>query len=229
MPFRVLLIDDDQRLHQLLSAYLTKHDCVITSAYDGSQGLSKLRHDVFDIALVDVMMPGLSGLDVVRRLRTTSQLPVIMLTARGDDMDRVVGLELGADDYVPKPFNPRELLARMRAVLRRAQPTVISERLQVQDLILDVDARQARRGDSVLDLTGLEFDLLLALARRAGRVVSREALLAAAGRDDVSVSARVVDVHISRLRQKLGDAPRAPALIKTVRGIGYTLTRDGSP
>jgi DNA-binding response OmpR family regulator len=151
-----------------------------------------------------------------------------MLTARGDDTDRVVGLEMGADDYLPKPFNPRELLARLRAVLRRASPEMTTERLRVGELCLDVGAREAKLGEVVLDLTGLEFDLLVALAKRAGRVLPRDALLEAAGRGDVVVSERTVDVHISHLRSKLGDEPRAPRWIKTVRGVGYVLA-DPAP
>jgi len=169
------------------------------------------------------MMPGMDGLEVCRRIRQTSQVPVLMLTARGDEADRVVGLELGADDYVPKPFSPRELLARLRAVLRRAQPAAVSDDLVVGNVAIDVGARRVRVGATPADLTGLEFDILVALARRPGRVVPRETLLEEAGRNDVTVSDRTVDVHVSHLRRKLGDDPRAPRLIKTVRGVGYVL------
>src|SRR4051812_36499656 len=165
------------------------------------------------------MMPGIDGLEVCKRIRQKSQVPVIMLTAKGDETDRVVGLELGADDYIPKPFSPRELLARIRAVLRRAQPAAMSERVIAGDISIDVASREVRVGGALADLTGLEFDILLALARRAGRVVPRDSLLADAGRADVVVSDRTVDVHISHLRQKLGDDPRSPRLIKTVRGV----------
>jgi DNA-binding response OmpR family regulator len=150
-----------------------------------------------------------------------------MLTAKGDETDRVVGLELGADDYIPKPFSPRELLARLRAVLRRTSPESVAERLVSGDIQIDVPARQARVGGRDVGLTGIEFDILLALVRRAGRVVPREALLSEAGRNDVVVGERTVDVHISHLRQKLGDDPRSPRLIKTVRGVGYVLTKEG--
>jgi DNA-binding response OmpR family regulator len=171
-------------------------------------------------------MPGIDGLEVCRRIRQRSRIPVIMLTAKGDETDRVVGLELGADDYVAKPFSPRELLARLRAVLRRATPDAVSERIVVGDLALEAQSRVVRLGAEAVELTGIEFDILLALARRAGRVVPRESLLDEAGRGAVVVSERTVDVHISHLRQKLRDDPRAPRRIKTVRGIGYVLAKD---
>jgi two-component system OmpR family response regulator len=229
MTTRVLLIDDDARLFELLDDYLSGHDVHVEHAADGGRGLARLEADPFDAVFLDVMMPGMDGLEVLRRVRGKgSRVPVIMLTARGDDTDRVVGLEMGADDYLPKPFNPRELLARLRAVLRRASPEMTTERLRVGELCLDVGAREAKLGEVVLDLTGLEFDLLVALAKRAGRVLPRDALLEAAGRGDVVVSERTVDVHISHLRSKLGDEPRAPRWIKTVRGVGYVLA-DPAP
>jgi DNA-binding response OmpR family regulator len=176
--------------------------------------------------LLDVMLPGMDGLEVLRRLRTKSKVPVLMLTAKGDETDRVVGLEIGADDYVAKPFSPRELLARLRAVLRRSQPAALSEKIVVGDVALDVATREVRVSDRPVELTGIEFDILVALARRAGRVVPRDALLTEAGRGDVTVGERTVDVHISHLRQKLGDDPRSPKKIKTVRGVGYVLARE---
>jgi two-component system, OmpR family, response regulator len=224
---RVLLIDDDVRLFELLSAYLGQNGLTLEHAADGRSGLTALDARSYDAVLLDVMMPGMDGLEVCKRIRARSRIPVLMLTARGDETDRVVGLELGADDYIPKPFGPRELLARLRAVLRRAQPGAGSEQLRAGDVVVDVENRQASIGDKPLDLTGLEFDILVALVRRAGRVVPRDSLLADAGRADVVVSERTVDVHISHLRQKLGDDPRAPTRIKTVRGVGYLLTRDG--
>jgi DNA-binding response OmpR family regulator len=163
---------------------------------------------------------------VCRRIRERSRIPVIMLTAKGDEADRVVGLEIGADDYVAKPFSPRELLARLRAVLRRTQPEAAGNEIVVGDVLIDGQARTVRRGESSIELTGLEFDILLALARRAGRVVPREALLEEAGRSDTVVSDRTVDVHVSHLRRKLGDDPRVPRLIKTIRGVGYILAKD---
>ncbi len=224
MPSRVLLIDDDTRLPQLLGEYLEQNGVSLASAPDGNKGLAMLEQGAYDAVLLDVMMPGLDGLEVCKRIRAKSNLPVIMLTARGDETDRVVGLEIGADDYVAKPFSPRELLARLRAVLRRARPEVVSEQMTVSGVSVDVPSRLAQVNGSALDLTGIEFDILVALMRRAGRVVPRDALLSEAGRGDVIVGERTVDVHISHLRQKLGDDP--PKLIKTVRGVGYVLTKD---
>ncbi len=226
MAVRVLLIDDDVRLHELLATYLDQNGIHVTVASDGAKGLAALDGNVFDAVLLDVMMPGMDGLEVCKRIRQKSTIPVIMLTAKGDETDRVVGLELGADDYIPKPFSPRELLARMRAVLRRAKPDAIAERLVVGDVAIDTQTREVLVGGKRADLTGIEFDILLALARRAGRVVPREALLSEAGRSDVTVAERTVDVHISHLRQKLGDDPKSPRTIKTVRGVGYVLTKD---
>ncbi len=225
MALRVLCIEDDRRLFELLASYFEPNGVALVQAPDGPSGLAQLEAGVFDAVFLDVMLPRMDGLEVCRRIREKSRIPIIMLTAKGDEADRVVGLEIGADDYVPKPFSPRELLARLRAVLRRTQPEVAGQEIVVGDLLVDVQARTARRGGAPLDLTGLEFDLLVALCRRAGRVVPREALLEEAGRGDVAVSDRTVDVHVSHLRRKLGDDPRSPRLIKTVRGVGYVLAR----
>jgi DNA-binding response OmpR family regulator len=226
MAHRVLLIDDDARLFELLTDYLANNEVHLSHAPDGARGLAALEQGAFDAVLLDVMMPGLNGLEVMKRIRAKGQTPVIMLTAKGDETDRVVGLELGADDYVQKPFSPRELLARLRAVIRRAQPSAVAERLQVGPVVLDISTREVKVDGAVVDLTGLEFDILVALVRRAGRVIPREALLAEAGRSDVVVGERTVDVHISHLRQKLGDDPREPRLIKTVRGVGYVMAKE---
>jgi len=228
MALRALLIDDDARLGDLLDSYLGDHDVALEAARDGNAGLDALGRGTYDLVLLDVMMPGMDGLEVLRRIRGKSTIPVIMLTARGDEADRVVGLELGADDYVPKPFSPRELLARMRAVLRRTQPEVTSERIAMAGVEVDVGARSAKVEGELIDLTGLELDILVALMRRAGRVVPRDALLSEAGRDDVVVSERTVDVHISHLRKKLGDDPRQPSRIRTVRGVGYVFVKDSA-
>jgi DNA-binding response OmpR family regulator len=225
VALRVLCIDDDTRLYELLASYLGENGVHLEHASDGRQGLATLERGVFDAVLLDVMMPGLDGLEVCRRIREKSRIPVIMLTARGDETDRVVGLELGADDYVPKPFSPRELLARLRAVLRRAAPSG-EPPLVVGNVAVDLQAREVRVAGTAVELTALEFDLLVALARRPGRVVPREVLLEEAGRGDVTVSDRTVDVHVSHLRRKLGDDPRSPRLIKTVRGVGYVLARE---
>jgi DNA-binding response OmpR family regulator len=224
MPLRVLCIDDDQRLHALLADYLGQNGVTLVPAPDGPRGLAALAAGGFDAVFLDVMMPGMDGLQVMRRIREKSNVPVIMLTAKGDETDRVVGLELGADDYLPKPFSPRELLARLRAVLRRGAGEV-TERITVGELTVDVPAHEARVGGRPVALTGLEFDLLVALMRRAGRVVPRAALMDEAGRGDTLVGDRAVDVHVSHLRQKLGDDPRAPRLIKTVRGVGYLVVK----
>jgi DNA-binding response OmpR family regulator len=191
---------------------------------DGQTGLKMLDAEAFDAVLLDVMMPGIDGLETCRRIRQKSNVPILMLTARGDEADRVVGLEIGADDYIPKPFAPRELLARLRAVLRRAAPEAVAQELRVGAVSIDVPSREVKVSGGAVELTGLEFDILLALARRPGRVVPREALLREAGRGDVVVGERTVDVHISHLRQKLGD--ETARLIKTVRGVGYTLAKD---
>jgi DNA-binding response OmpR family regulator len=227
MAIRVLIIDDDARLHELLATYLEQNGLTVTVAIDGRKGLSALEAGTFDAVLLDLMMPGLDGIEVCKRIRQKSNIPIVMLTAKGDETDRVVGLELGADDYVAKPFSPRELLARLRAVLRRARPDVAGERLAVGDIAVDVPGRIVTVAGKPIELTGIEFDVLVALARRAGRVVARDALLEEAGRGDVVVGERTVDVHVSHLRQKLGDDPRSPRLIKTVRGVGYVLARDG--
>jgi two-component system, OmpR family, response regulator len=226
MTTRVLVVDDDERLYELLATYLEQNDVSPAHASNGRRALDRLEREAYDAVLLDVMMPELDGLVVLKRLRERwPGLPVIMLTAKGDETDRVVGLELGADDYLAKPFSPRELLARLRAVLRRANPDLERQRLAVGDVVLEIETRSVRLNGELLDLTGLEFDLLAALLRRAGQVVPRASLLAQAGRTDVTVNDRTVDVHISHLRKKLGDDP--PRLIRTVRGVGYVLSKDG--
>ncbi len=235
MSARILVVDDDLRLHDLLQSYLAQNGFEVERALDGLSALSKLEAGTFDAVLLDVMMPGMDGLEVCRRIRKKSDIPVVMLTARGDETDRIVGLEIGADDYLPKPFNPRELLARLKAILRRVRPEGEAERLVVGPVSIEIANRRVTiaaptdkagpASERVCDLTGIEFDILLALARRAGQVIPRDRLLSAAGRGDVVVSERTIDVHISHLRQKLGD----PQLIKTVRGVGYVLAREGGP
>ncbi|MEZ4399682.1 MAG: response regulator transcription factor [Kofleriaceae bacterium] len=220
---RVLCIDDDARLAELLRGYLAPQGVVLHHAPGGVAGLAALGQGGFDVVLLDVMMPGLDGLAVLRQLRARdAHLPVIMLTARGDESDRVVGIELGADDYVAKPFSPRELLARLRAVARRGAPDAQAARLAAAGIEVDVAGREAWVDGAPVELTALELDVLAVLVRRAGRVVPRAALLELAGRGDATVGERAVDVHLSRLRKKLGPAA---ARIKTVRGIGYTLAR----
>jgi DNA-binding response OmpR family regulator len=226
MAVRALLIDDDPRLATLLKEYLEPHEVLLSHAPDGQTGLRMVQNGGVDLVILDVMMPGMDGLTVLRRLRERHALPVLMLTARGDEADRVVGLELGADDYLAKPVYPRELLARIRAILRRTSPSEPARTLVIGDLEVDKERRIARIGERDLTLTALEFDLLLALATRAGRVVPREALLEAAGRGEISVGERTVDVHISRLRAKLGEAGEGARRLQTVRGSGYVLVRE---
>jgi DNA-binding response OmpR family regulator len=223
---RILLIDDDARLAELLVGYLGPQGVTLVHAPGGQAGIAAARAGGFDAILLDVMMPGMDGLAVLRELRGAGdRTPVLMLTARGDEADRVVGLELGADDYVAKPFSPRELLARLRAVLRRASPEVVAEKLSAAGITVDTGAREAWVDGQPVELTGLEIDLLTVLVRRAGRVVPRSALMELAGRD-AAVGDRAVDVHISRLRKKLGDD--AAGRIRTVRGVGYVLAREVS-
>jgi DNA-binding response OmpR family regulator len=227
---RALLVDDDRELARLLGEYLGSHGVELVAVEDGPAGIARLQAgEEFDIVLLDVMLPGIDGFEVCRRIRTSSPVPIVMLTARGQDDDRVVGLDLGADDYVPKPFNPRELLARMRAVLRRSRPAAAQgERLEVGDLVVDVPGHKAMLGGQELQLTSFEFRVLVALARRAGETVTREelagAVLPKSGPYDPSVD-RSLDVHVSHLRHKLGDDAREPRRIRTVRGVGYVLVK----
>jgi DNA-binding response OmpR family regulator len=230
-PVAALLIDDDERLGAMMVEYLGAHDVAVTVAADGERGLAALARRRFDVVLLDVMLPGLDGLEVCRRIRATpdgATTPVLMLTARGEDVDRIVGLELGADDYLAKPFNPRELLARIRALLRRAAGPARARRLRVQGLEIDLDGREVVAGGRRVSLTGYEFDLLALLARAAGRVLSREQILDALKGQDYESFDRSIDVHISKLRAKLERNPKEPRYIKTVRGVGYVLLRDGA-
>ncbi|MGD0678710.1 MAG: response regulator transcription factor [Polyangiaceae bacterium] len=228
---RALLVDDDRELGRLLREYLVPHGVLVDHVEDGARALDALTAgaDAYDIVLLDVMLPGADGFEVCRRIRARYDVPIVMLTARGEDADRVAGLEIGADDYLSKPFNPRELLARMRAVLRRARPRGASlDRLQIGDLVVDVPAHTATAGGQELQLTSFEFRVLAALARRAGETVTREelalAVLPKSDRYDPSVD-RSLDVHVSHLRHKLGDDGREPRRIRTVRGVGYVLVR----
>lgn len=226
-----LLIDDDVRLAALLKEYLGKGEIDVQHAEDGERGLQALRRAPVDVVLLDLMLPGLDGLEVCRRIRATPELAntaVLMLTAKGDDVDRIVGLELGADDYLPKPFNPRELLARIRAVLRRgAQAGSTRPRFKSGGLEIDFDARSAVLDSKPIALTSYEYQLLVTLAKAAGRVLSREQLLDELKGEEYESFDRSIDVHISKLRSKIEPNPREPRYIKTVRGIGYVLSRDG--
>ncbi|HVI93664.1 MAG TPA: response regulator transcription factor [Anaeromyxobacter sp.] len=224
----VLLVEDDLRLAGLTREYLEGHGVVVEHVADGRRAVEAALGGRFDAVLLDLMLPGKDGLEICRELRARSDLPILVLTARGEEADRVMGLELGADDYLPKPFSPRELLARIRAVVRRARgragpPTAA---VRVGALVVDPAGRRVTlRGKEVL-LTAYEFTLLEALARRAGRVLSREQLMELARGSAEEAFDRSIDVHVSRLRQKLGDDPKRPRLIKTVRGAGYVLAGE---
>ena len=227
----VLLVEDDARLGAMVAEYLGRHELEVTVAPDGERGLAALRRGRFDVVLLDVMLPGMDGLEVCRRIRAApewSTLPILMLTARGEDVDKIVGLELGADDYLAKPFNPRELLARIRAVLRRGVTPPSGARFAAGGLVVDFDARDVTVSGRRVILTHHEFELLAALARAAGRVLSREQLMDALGGEGHEAFDRSIDVHVSKLRAKLEKDPRAPRYIKTVRGVGYALIRPGS-
>jgi len=224
---RILVIDDDERIRSLLAEYLGGRGFAVSGAADGESGLEALRAGAFDLAVLDVMMPGIDGFEVVRRLRAESQVPVILLTARGDDFDRIVGLELGADDYLAKPFNPRELLARIQAVLRRSESAPAEgQLLRAGEIVVDPDRRSVRLGDRAIELTTTEFELLRTLVANAGRVIPRERLMELARGEDYASFERSVDVHISHIRKKLGDDARKPRLLKTVRGVGYTVPKN---
>jgi len=226
----VLLIEDDPRLASLTRDYLERHGLVVSVARDGQAGLDEALRFRFDLILLDLMLPGVPGLEVCRRVRERSDVPVIMITARGEEADRVLGLELGADDYVPKPFSARELLARIHAVLRRARGQSGPRRdvVTVGDLELDPAAHRATHRGEELQLTSYEFALLYALAERSGRVLSRETLMDLAGKSGEESFDRSIDVHVSRLRRKLGDDPHQPRLIRTIRGLGYQLLSGGA-
>jgi DNA-binding response OmpR family regulator len=225
----VLLVEDDLRLAALTREYLEGHGLAVIHVADGRRGLEEASSGRFDAVLLDLMLPGKDGLEVCRELRARSDVPIIVLTARGEEADRVMGLELGADDYLAKPFSPRELLARIRAVTRRAKGRAGPARdaVKVGGLVVDPSARRVTLDGREVVLTGHEFALLEALARRAGRVLSREQLLELAGGSAEEAFDRSIDVHVSRLRQKLGDDPKRPRLIKTVRGAGYLLAGEG--
>jgi DNA-binding response OmpR family regulator len=227
---RVLLIEDDERLARLTARYLEMRGLAVTTAGDGDRGLQEARRGAHDVVLLDLMLPGRPGLEVCRELRRVSDVPVIMVTALGDEAERVTGLELGADDYVTKPFSSAELLARIRAAVRRyrGQAGPASRPVVVGPLALDPASLTATLEGRPLELTPYEFSLLLALAQNAGRVLSRERLLDLAKGSAEEAFDRSIDGNISRIRKKLGDDPRHPALLKTVRGVGYMLA-DGEP
>ena len=224
---RILLVDDDLELCSMQREYLSNEGFAVQMCHDGERGLEEALSGDYDLILLDVMMPKLNGIDVLRRLRNHSNIPVLMLTAKGDDIDRIIGLELGADDYVSKPCTPRELVARVRAILRRADPDKQEpgqlQPLRVGALTISAASRNASWCDELLDLTRTEFNLLEMLCRRAGRIISKEDLsLHTLGRPLARYD-RSIDVHVSNLRQKLGVLKDGRSPIQTVRGIGYQL------
>jgi DNA-binding response OmpR family regulator len=222
---RILVVDDDPRLAALVAEYLGEAGFRVSVVPDGRTGLERLKREPYDAVVLDLMLPGMDGLEVCRRLRATSDVPVLMLTARGQAMDRVVGLEIGADDYLPKPFEPRELLARLRAILRRGSGRA-SKILRFGRLEIDRDGRTVRIDGRERNLTGHQFSLIVALAENAGRVLSREALMDLVRGDALEAFDRSIDVHISRIRAAIEDDPKRPRRILTVRGAGYVFARQ---
>jgi DNA-binding response OmpR family regulator len=222
---RLLLVDDDVELCEILTEYFSAEGFDVESAHDGARGLERARSGEHAIMILDLLLPGMRGLDVLRQLRAHSNVPVLILTARGDDVDRILGLELGADDYLPKPFNSRELMARVRAILRRARPSGDTARVDVGDVTLDPVARQAWRDGRLLSLTMAEFVLLEAFLRHAGQVLSRERIAEQVLGRRLASFDRSIDVHVSNLRKKLGDAVGAREHIRAVRGEGYVFAR----
>ena len=226
---RILIIDDDEELCELVSEYLEVEGFTIKAIHNGEAGLEAALSGEYDMAILDVMLPKMNGFEVLRRLRERSSLPVLMLTARGEDMERIVGLEIGADDYLPKPFNPRELVARLRAIMRRIHGFADSdgaaaEKIQVDDLEISPSSRTAWLAGEEVPLTSVEFDLLSALAQEAGKVVRKEDLSEKVLERKLSPYDRSLDMHVSNLRKKLGSRPDGSERIKTVRSVGYLYT-----
>ena len=227
---KVLLIDDDRKHSELLQAYLGSFGIDLECAYDANEGLRKLDRLQPDLLLLDIMLPGRDGFDVCREVRRNSRIPIIMLTARGDVIDRVSGLEMGADDYVGKPFEPRELVARIQSILRRTNGVEDTKgSLKFEGLELDLDKALVNVDGHPVDITSMEFELLAILARRAGKIVTRDDILAALRGIDTAILTRSVDIMISRLRQKLGDSVKPPRFIQTVWGRGYSFIGKRAP
>ncbi|HEX2430207.1 MAG TPA: response regulator transcription factor [Aestuariivirgaceae bacterium] len=224
MSDRILLIEDDGRLAEMVSDYLGQSGFRVSRAANGAAGLQMQASDSFDIVVLDLMLPDMDGIDVCRQLRQRGSIPILMLTARGDAMDRVIGLEMGADDYLPKPFEPRELLARLRAILRRGR-AVPESILRFGRLEIDCNAREVRLDGEPRPLTSHQFGLLLALARRAGRVMTREALMDIMKNEPLEAFDRSIDVHISRIRAAIEDDHKRPRRVITIRGVGYVFAK----
>ncbi|MDQ6786696.1 MAG: response regulator [Acidobacteriota bacterium] len=226
---KILLIDDDEELCELVNEYLTVEGFAVEAVHDGASGLEKAKSGAYGLITLDVMLPKINGFDVLRELRRSSRIPVLMLTARGDDMERIVGLEIGADDYLPKPFNPRELVARIRAILRRVSENTETEQIQTEKIQIDgieisASARSAKLDGEDLNLTAVEFDLLGALVKEAGKIVKKEDLSVAVLDRKLSPYDRSLDMHISNLRKKLGTRAGGEERIKTIRSVGYIYT-----
>jgi DNA-binding response OmpR family regulator len=226
-------VDDDVKLCRLIREYLEPLGYAVTAAHTGPEGLEVAAREQFSAVILDVMLPGMNGFDVLRNLRAKSNVPVLMLTGRGEEADRIVGLELGADDYLPKTFSTRELLARLRATIRRSKVARVQDESREADVVvgelrLDPEARRAFLSGQALPLTAIEFDLLLSLAKAAGRVRTREQLLNEIADRNFDVFDRSIDVHISSLRKKLGDDSKSPRFIITVRSAGYMMRKPDS-
>jgi len=225
MAERILLIEDDARLAEMVSEYLGEAGFRVSVAAAGRAGLERLAREPFDALVLDLMLPDMDGLEVCRQLRARSDVPLLMLTARGDAADRIVGLEIGADDYLPKPFEPRELLARLRAILRRGRSAAAAKLLRFGRLEIDRDARAARLNGEARPLTSYQFALLVAFAENAGRVLSRELLMDLVKGEPLEAFDRSIDVHVSRVRAAIEDDPKRPRRIVTVRGAGYVFAK----
>ncbi|MDR2154489.1 MAG: response regulator transcription factor [Burkholderiaceae bacterium] len=229
---RLLMIEDDARLAAMVTEYLTQSGYLVTHAGDGESGLKELQDKLFDLVLLDLMLPGIDGLEVCRHIRSRgsefARVPILMLTAKGDPMDRVVGLELGADDYLPKPFEPRELLARVRAVLRRQQPDAAAghKLMRFGTLEIDRNARTVTVDGQAADLTSYQFDLLVTLAERAGRVLTRDQIMEAVRGRELEAFDRSIDVHMGRIRAAIESDVKNPKRILTVRGVGYVFAKQ---
>jgi len=230
----ILIIDDDKDLCDLLKDYFAPEGFEVEALHNGLEGAERALAGGYSLVVLDVMLPGINGFEVLRRVRAASHIPVLMLTARGEDVDRIVGLEIGADDYLPKPFNPRELVARIRAVLRRAESAPVQQqapadpgRLAVGDVELVSGTRTVLRAGEKIDLTTVEYSILEVLLRQAGQVVSRDDLVKQGMGRNLNAYDRSIDVHVSSLRRKLGAAGDGSERIKTIRSIGYLYTTEG--
>jgi DNA-binding response OmpR family regulator len=235
MSRKILVVDDELKMVKLVRTYLEGAGFKVVVAYDGQEALTVFRHEQPDLIVLDLMMPKIDGLDVARTIRRTSDVPIVMLTARAEEADRLIGLELGADDYVVKPFSPRELVARVRAVLRRATPSPAGEAspaypqvITVGDLTLDLGRREARLAGHRVELTTVQFDLLTVLAQHPGQVFTRLQLIDAVQGEAFDGYERTIDAHIKNLRRALRDDPRDPRYILTVRGVGYKFAEPGA-